>query len=136
MSELTFTGKLTEIHPPRVGTTEKGEWANVEFEVTESNPQNPLYPQIAKFDFFKNGEHVKFAKDFGNYYKVGDTVIVSFNLKRNEYTNQKGELVKFYKTSAWKVEKSSVDTKSLPPAGQVFEPAGDLNEDDGSDLPF
>lgn len=135
MSELTFTGRLTEILTPRVGTTKKGEWANVEFEVTESNPQNELYPQIAKFDFFKNGENVKFAKDFGNYHKVGDTVIVSFNLKRNEYTNKDGELVKFYKTSAWKVEKQSVDIGSVPLSEQAFEPAGDLN-DDKDDLPF
>lgn len=134
MSELTFTGKLTEIHTPRVGETAKGEWANVEFEVTESNPQNELYPQIAKFDFFKNGEHVKFAKDFKTYYKLGDTVIVSFNLKMNTYVNQKGETVKFYKTSACKVEKSSVDVGGLPPENEAFQPAGGDDVDD--EMPF
>ncbi len=134
---LQFTGKLTEILEPRTGTTEKGEWANVEFEVTESNPENALYPQVGKFDLFKNGEHVKFAKEFSNYYKLDDEVTVYFNLKKNEYTKSDGTPAKFYKTSAWKLEK--VNTESAPPAPpmEVFEtmPASQMQEAE-DDLPF
>jgi hypothetical protein len=54
---------------------------------------------------FKNGEHVKYARDFNTYYKVGDVVTVNFNLKKNEYTNKDKELVSFYKTSCWKIVK-------------------------------
>tara|TARA_R110002051_G_C8504871_1_gene465413 strand:- start:288 stop:677 length:390 start_codon:yes stop_codon:yes gene_type:complete len=128
--EQTFTGKITEIRNPRTGTGQKGEWANAEFEVTESNPQNNDYPQIALFDFFKNGEYLKYAKDFETYYKLGDIVTVHFNFKANEYTNAKGENVKFYKTYAWKIEKLE---KGVEPP---FEPATDINDDEPDDLPF
>ena len=137
--EQTFTGKITEIRTPRTGTGEKGEWANAEFEVTESNPENANYPQVAFFDFFKNGEYLKYAKDFETYYKLGDEVTVHFNFKANEYTNAKKELVKFYKTSAWRIEKVDTNNSGLENAKKVidaaFEPAGDLNEVE-DDLPF
>ena len=126
--ELTFTGSITEIREPRFGTTAKGDWANAEFEVTEINAQNPQYPQVALFDFFKNGEHLKYAKDFKTFYKVGDVVTVHFNLKKNEYTNQKNELVSFYKTSAWKIDKQT--------AAEPFKPAESLNEEPQDDMPF
>lgn len=130
---LIFEGTITEIREPRTGTTEKGEWANVEFEVTELNPNNTLYPQVGLFDMFKNGEHTKFAKDFKNFNPVGTNVRVEFNLKKNEYTKADGSLAKFYKTSAWKVEK--LEGSSVAPM-EAFEPAGDLNEEDHDDLPF
>lgn len=131
---LQFTGTITEIRAVRTGTTEKGEWANAEFEVTELNPQNADYPQVGLFDFFKNGEHVKFAKDFENFNPVGTNVTVHFNLKKNEYTKQDGTPAKFYKTSAWKVEKISNESQQAPPT--AFEPVGDLNEEEHDDLPF
>ena len=133
--ENTFTGKITEINTPRTGTTEKGEWAKTEFEVTELNPNNENYPQVAFFDFFKNGEHVKFAKDFKTYYKLNDVVTVHFNFKKNEYTKADGTPAKFYNTAAWKIEKVEIQ-KAADIVDAVIEPAGDLNEDDGSDLPF
>lgn len=131
MSELVFTGKITEVRTPRTGTTDKGEWANTEFEVTELEPQNPTYPQVGLFDFFKNGDNVKFAKDFATMNPIGTVVNVHFNLKKNEYTKQDGSLAKFYKTSAWKVEK--IEASNVPaPSQQAFEPA--TTETD--DLPF
>ena len=134
---MEFTGTITEIRTPRTGTGQKGEWANAEFEVTESNPQNELYPQVALFDFFKNGEFLKFAKDFSTYYKLGDTVKVEFNFKANEYTNKEGKQVKFYKTSAWKIEKLDAGVEQAAAViNAVFEPATDLKEDEQDDLPF
>ena len=134
MSELVFEGKITEVRTPRTGTTDKGEWANVEFEVTEVNLEKPQYAQAGLFDFFKNGENVKFAKDFANMYPIGTLVKVYFNLKKNEYTNAKGEPAKFFKTSAWKVEKVSNDIQQ--PQEQAFEPATNLKEEDHDDLHF
>ena len=126
---LIFEGTITEIREPRTGTTDKGEWANVEFEVTETNPQNELYPQVGLFDMFKNGEHVKFAKDFKNMNPVGTKVRVEFNLKKNEYTKGDGTPAKFYKTSAWKVEKIEGSATPPPPASDEF-PVFDTPEDD------
>lgn len=128
--ELIFNGTITEVRKPRLGTTEKGEWASVEFEVTEKNPQNPQYPQVGLFDMFKNGDHVKFAKDFENFNPLGTEVNVHFNLKKNEYTNAKGEPAKFYKTSAWKVEK--VGNENTQPQQE----APKLEEDFEEPLPF
>lgn len=107
--ELQFTGKITEIRNVRTGEGDKGEWANVEFEVTESNPQNENYPQVALFDYFKNGEYVDMAKKFSTQNSVGDEVTVHFNLKKNTYQKD-GQEKSFYKTSAWKVEKLNSET--------------------------
>jgi len=95
-----FAGVITEIKPVRSGNTQRGDWANVTFEVTE---QTESYPQIAQFDFFKNGDNVKYASNFN--FKVGELVIVHFNLGKTEYTNKQGEAASFYKNNAWKIEK-------------------------------
>ena len=132
-------GKITEVFPVRGGTTEKGEWASVEFEVTESNPENPSYPNIGKFDMFKNGEHVKYAKEFEKYNPFGTEVEVEFSLKKNEYTNSKGENVGFYKTSAFKVtkigESNSQGTSHIPPM-EAFNEGKETASASDLDLPF
>ena len=130
---LQFEGKITEIETPRTGATEKGEWASVSFEVTELNPQNADYPQVGFFDMFKNGEYLKYAKDFKTYYPLGTSVKVEFNLKKNEYTKKDGTPAKFYKTSAWKIEKLDAKEQTEP-----FEKISDeeMNYDDNDSLPF
>lgn len=131
--EQTFTGTISKIEAVKTGVSKKGnEWANASFEVTEGNPNNPDYPQIAFFDFFKTGEYLDMAKEFKNKFKVGESVTVYFNFKKNEYTKD-GETRAFYKTSAWKIDKLS---KDVPSPDQAFEPATDLNEDEHDDLPF
>lgn len=134
MNKLQFQGRITEVSEPRIGTTEKGEWASVEFEVTESQPENADYPQIGKFDLFKNGEYTKYAKEFKANYPIGTEVVIEFNLKRNEYTKADGTPARFYKTSAWKVIK--VDSSNPPIPVEPFQPAGNLNEEEKEDLPF
>ena len=111
---MEFTGFITEIRPIRTGKGTKGEWANVEFEVTESNPQNADYPQIGLFDLFKNGEHLKYARDFNDFFQLNDEVSVEFNLKKNEYTKKDGTQGCFYKTSAWKLEKVESANETPP----------------------
>lgn len=125
--ENQFKGIITEISTPRTGSGAKGEWAKVEFEVTELNPQNPDYPQVASFDFFKNGEYLKYAKEFETFYPLKTVVTVDFNFKKNEYTKKDGTAARFYKTSAWKIEKA--DTELAP-----FTPPTVLEKED--DLPF
>lgn len=128
---LIFEGKITEIREPRTGEGQKGEWASIEFEVTELNPANTDYPQVGLFDMFKNGEYAKYAKDFKEYYPLGTSVSVEFNLKKNEYTKADGTPVKFYRTSAWKVEKLDGETQSYT---QEPEPLGVKKGEDA--LPF
>ena len=125
---MIFRGTISEIRPARTGTGKKGEWANVEFEVTESNPQNESYPQIGLFDYFKNGEFAKFASGFDKQFKLGDEVDVEFNLSKSTYTKDKEEK-SFYKTSAWKVTKVSGDNGG-------DKPPVDNTDDDDLDLPF
>ena len=135
MNDLVFTGKITKVKETRSGEGQKGEWSNTSFEVTESSPQNESYPQISLFDFFKNGEYVKYAKNFGEYYKLGDEVNVHFNFKRSDYINKEGKDAEFYKCSCWKLEKvESQAENNEPPA---FVPVDDnLAVEDKGDLPF
>ena len=132
----TFNGKITEISEIRTGESNDKEWASLEFEVTEIKDQ---YPQIGLFGYFKNGEYAKYAKEFKNNFKVGDEVTVDFNLKRIDYKKD-GEDRKFYKTEAWRVTKLQPNTGAIENAAKlidaVFEPAGDLKEEEHDDLPF
>lgn len=128
---MNFTGKITEISQVKTGKTQKGDdWASLDFEVTESNPQNADYPQIALFSYFKSGEYFKYANEFS--YKVGDEVNVEFNLKCNKYKKKDGSEGKFYKNDCWKVEKVNVDLDK----NEHFETVGDIKEEEGDDLPF
>jgi len=126
---MNFLGKITEIGKINSGTSAKGvEWASLDIEITESNPHNEQYPQIGLFSFFKNGEYVKFAKDFNDFYKIGDEVNVDFNLKCIKYEKD-GEQRKFYKTEAWKLEKAAETVEGVPVVDQPKS-----NQPD--DLPF
>lgn len=130
----TFNGKITEISEIKTGIKNDKEWASLEFEVTELNPQNELYPQIGSFGYFKNGDYAKYTKDFNNMFKLGDEVTVEFNLKRIDYKKD-GQDRKFYKTECWKVEKLQTAPQTNQAPAQAFEPVADLNADD-SDVPF
>lgn len=131
----TFNGKITEISEIRTGESNGKEWASLEFEVTELNPQNPNYPQIGLFGYFKNGEYAKYAKEFNNNFKVGDEVTVDYNLKCVEYDKKDGSgKGKFYKTEAWKVQKLESAPSEIPQP--PFEPVTDLNNSEDDDMPF
>lgn len=134
----TFNGKITEISDIRTGTNNGKEWASLEFEVTELNPNNPQYPQIGLFGYFKNGEYVKYAKEFKDNFKTGDEVTVDFNLKRIDYQKD-GEDKKFYKTEAWRVTKLETVPDSVQAAAQAIDkvmPPEDLDGEDNDLLPF
>jgi hypothetical protein len=124
---LSFTGRLSEIKEVKTGEGQKGEWAAIDFEVTEDSAE---YPQIALFSMFKNGEHIKFAKDFNNFYKEGDIIKVEFNFDKSVYTKKDGSgKGVFYKNSAWKITK-------IMDAFPVNEASDLIPEDDKQDLPF
>ena len=128
---MEFKGRITEISKIKTGKTKKGDdWASVDFEVTESEPNNPDYPQIALFSFFKSGEYFKYANEFNNFNKLGDEVIVDYNFKCNKYTKKDGSGEgKFYKNDCWKLNKVTEET--IQDSDQ--KPLGNENPDD---LPF
>jgi len=130
-NNLTFTGKISEIREVKTGESARGEWAAIDFEVTEDDAE---YPQSGLFSMFKNGENTKYAKDFANYNKIGSVVTVHFNLDKNVYNKKDGSgQGVFYKNSAWKVEK----TEQAPQEGFKVINSGSLDKkDEESDLPF
>ena len=95
-----FRGTITNVWDVK----SKDDWAAVDFEVTELEPNNPDYPQIAKFGMFKKGEYVKYAESFANDFPIGTEVEVEFNFKRSSYQRD-GEEQFFYSLGAWKVTK-------------------------------
>ncbi len=103
-----FKGTITSVNLKK-GTSTKGDWASVEFEVTESNPENQEYPQIGLFDMFKNGDNIKYATGFEETYPIGTEVNVEFHLKKNTYTKKDGTQGAFYKTSCWRCEKVGLE---------------------------
>lgn len=128
---MIFNGTITEISDIKTGIKNEKEWASLDFEVTELNPKNENYPQIGYFGYFKNGDYVKYAKEFNNNFKLGDQVSVDFNFKRIEYQKD-GQDRKFYKTECFKVEKlQTAPTQNVPPI-ETYTPT----TEEPDDLPF
>jgi hypothetical protein len=107
----TFRGRVTDSEL-KEGTGKSGEWAVVSVEVTEENPRNAEYPQIGRFEMFKSGEYLKYAKDFDKDHPIGTLVDVEFEFKRTSYTKD-GEEKFFYKTTAFKFAKVE-ETDDVP----------------------
>ena len=111
---MNFTGTITEISTVKTGKTKKGEdWASLDFEVTELNPRNADYPQIALFSYFKSGEYFKYANEFSC--KVGDIVDVDFSMKCQVYQKKDGSgQGKFYKNDCFTVKKAEATETPQP----------------------
>jgi hypothetical protein len=134
MSE--FKGRITEISQIKVGKTKKDQdWASVDFEVTESEPNNPDYPQIALFSFFKTGEYFKYANEFNDFNKLGDEVIVDYNFKCNKYVKE-GIDKKFYKVECWKLTKATVDLANGNDNSTIDGAVYEAKDSEPDDLPF
>ena len=131
---MNFKGKITSISTVKTGKTKKGDdWASLDFEVTESEPNNQDYPQIALFSYFKSGEYFKYANEFKDNNKLGDEVNVEFNFKCQVYTKKDGSGEgKFYKNECWKIEKLVTGAEPLAPVA----PLQTLAEKDDDLLPF
>jgi|TARA_R110000787_G_scaffold137414_1_gene250197 hypothetical protein len=99
----TFKGRVTDLELKK-GNGKTGAWAVASFEVTEVDPKNTEYPEIARFEMFKNGEYLKYATGFGDDFPIGTLIEVEYQHKRSEY-NKDGETKYFYKNTCWKVAK-------------------------------
>jgi hypothetical protein len=87
------------------------------------------YPQTILLEFVQD------KCDVLNGYNVGQVVKVGINLRGREYVNPQGETKYFNSIQGWNISKVGNESQSIPPK-EVFEPAGDLNEEDHDDLPF
>lgn len=99
----------------------------VEF-VVETNDQ---YPQFITLQCIKEK-----ADNLLKFNKVGDVVDCSINLRGRKWVNPEGETKYFNSIEAWKVFKADSLEKAAETIDKVFEPAGDLNEEENNDLPF
>ena len=124
MSELAISGNLKTVLPVESGTSKAGkEWQKQQF-IVANNDGYEGREQIFCFEVFGAEKVENLAK----YHKVGDALTVKFNISTNEW---KGKY--FTSLSAWRIEKA--EGTQAPPT-PVFEPAGELNEEDHDDLPF
>jgi len=76
--------------------------------------------------------------DLLNGYNIGDSVKIDINLRGREWVNPQGETVYFNTIQGWRISKIDVSKQTPPPrlVSAEFPPATNLNEEDGSDLPF
>ncbi len=121
MSELKLEGKIIAVFDKQQVTDT---FAKREF-VIETDDQ---YPQAVKFELTQN------KCDEIDSYKIGDDVIVHFNVRGRKWTNKEGKDVYFISLNAWRLESLSAANNDVPPPTE-----GDIPPlDDGmaDDLPF
>ena len=97
MEDLKIKGRIEKIIPGENGISKSGkEWANLQFVI---NTEAQYNPEVC-FKLFGTPEKVENFKKFN---KVGDNVIVSFNVSSREYNG------KYYNDlSAWRVDKQDL----------------------------
>jgi len=123
---LKVTGTVTKILPQEKGTSKDGkEWVKQQFILDN----NDTYNNIFCFEVF-GAEKVE---NFLKFNKVGSVIDVDFNVSTNEWKDKYYTSLSVWKT--FKAEASAIE-KAAKVIDAVFEPAGDLNEDDHDDLPF
>lgn len=102
-----------------------------EFKATESNPENPNHPQVAKFSLFKKGEYIKFATT--EFPPVGSIVDIEFNLKLKEGVGNNGKAYAINQLQCWSV-------KTISKGGNSNQPQQPNNhsqfEEDPEDMTF
>ena len=124
MSELKLEGKLVAVFDKQQVTDS---FAKREF-VIETDDQ---YPQTVKFELTQN------KCDDIEAHKVGDDLVVHFNVRGRKWHNQKkNEDVYFVTLNAWRLESQSNNTTASdtpPPSESDIPPVDDGMADD---LPF
>ena len=78
-------------------------------------------------------EFVQDKCDVLNNYVVGQKVKIGINIRGREWVNPQGEVKYFNSIQGWSIINTG-QNNPLPP--KPFQPAGELNEEEHSDLPF
>ena len=93
---MKVTGKITKVLDVQKGTTKEGkEWQKLTF-VAETDEQ---YNNLYAFEVFGDEK----VENFTKFNKVGDIVVVDFNVKTNEWQGKY-----FTSLQAWLVKKADV----------------------------
>lgn len=91
------------------------------------------YPQHIMVEFVQD------KTDLLNNFQVGQPVKIGVNLRGREWVNPQGETKYFNSIQGWRIENLQAGSpagQNVPPAGDQFEPAQDLKDEDYDDLPF
>jgi len=95
--------------------------------------ENPQYPEFIKFELIQDKCALLDAQ------KVGDKVVVQFNLKGRKWTDKAGQVKYFNSLQAWRLEtEGSNQSTSAPdsaPLDGLTEPEWS-SDDKEDDLPF
>ncbi len=124
MSDLKLEGKLIVVKDTEQVTTT---FSKREF-VIETDEQ---YAQLVKFELI----NTKCSEI--DAFKIGDSIIVHFNVRGRKWTNPKGEEVYFVSLNAWRLENvgsSAAAPNDIPPPTADDIPPMEDGMDDG--LPF
>ncbi len=116
--EIFATAKVTDTFQKR------------EFVVEYSD--NPQYPEYIKFELIQD------KCGLLDNFKVGDEVVVHFNLKGRKWTDPQGVVKYFNSLQAWRLESKSVNqapTDATAPPTNEPEWLAD-NDETTNDLPF
>ena len=94
--------------------------------------ENPQYPEYVKFELIQD----KCA--FLDAHKVGDKVVVHFNLKGRKWTDKEGQVKYFNSLQAWRLDaegENQTSATDMAPLDGLSEP-GWIADDKEDDLPF
>lgn len=88
------------------------------------------YPQHILIEFTQD------KCDLLNYYRVGEPVKVSINLRGREWTNPQGETKYFNSIQGWRIEKGEEVQRAGAPPMPAPEMAPQFKDEEHDDLPF
>lgn len=91
--------------------------------------ENSQYSEFIKFELFQD------KSDIINNFKVGDEVVVAFNLKGRKWNDPKGGVKYFNTLQAWRVDKNNGEASNGAEA-PMQEPEWLADQDDENVLPF
>jgi hypothetical protein len=105
---------------------EAGQGKKLSFRINTEDQYNP----IAEFEMYKGADYTEHLDNFIKYNKVGDSVLVEFNLKTFNWKPEADDKI-FTSLSCWKVEKLN-DSAPIPTSEPQVESGGDTQDE----LPF
>lgn len=94
--------------------------------------ENPQYPEYVKFELIQDKCALLDA------HKVGDKVVVHFNLKGRKWTDKEGQVKYFNSLQAWRLDaegENQTSATDMAPLDGLSEP-GWIADDKEDDLPF
>jgi len=95
--------------------------------------ENPQYPEYIKFELIQDKCALLDAQ------KIGDKVIVHFNLKGRKWTDKTGQVKYFNSLQAWRLEVEGTNQNSSAPDSAPLEGLTEpewSSDDKEDDLPF